>query len=435
MALFGRNATDVVPDEPHEPELVPVPVAEPIRRSLQEQRAFLLDRVKPVRPTALPIGEVTGLELCEDISADLDLPLVTTARIAGWGVRGSDLIGARPGEPRRLFLIDSVSVSDGFGLPLVEGATVAIEKGAIVPDGVDSVIPSAQGVVAADGYVDIESDARLYENLRAAGSELSDGTPLMRAGETLTPRSVAVLAEVGLDKVLARRRPRVVVFTVGDTLVVPGLPLTSAHQRYDAAAALVAGAARADHASVDSLGIVESTLDAVRQALTEQAGADLILAVGGGDLVREAAADLGVVDDAAVAFNGETRVGHVTLGGRRSSLLILPAGVVSAYVSYHALVRPMLGKLSAADPSGAPRVEGWLAHELPSAEGTTDFIPAVRDADGGIRAVTQTDSELAWDLARANVLAIIPESWGGAASGSQLECIVLDDAGATAGGR
>lgn len=58
----------------------------------------------------------------------------------------------------------------------------------------------------------------------------------------------------------------------------------------------------------------------------------------------------------------------------------------------------------------------------------TQFVPAVRDADGAVHPVGSLDSELAWDLARANVLAVIPEGWAGAEAGSTVECVVLDDA-------
>ncbi|MBK8461869.1 MAG: hypothetical protein IPL36_02045 [Nigerium sp.] len=65
----------------------------------------------------------------------------------------------------------------------------------------------------------------------------------------------------------------------------------------------------------------------------------------------------------------------------------------------------------------------------------THFIPALLDAEGVVRTVATADSELAWDLARANVLAIIPEAWNGAVAGSVVDCIVLDDTRAAPTGR
>lgn len=426
MALFGRKKDDSAPVAPVvEPA---EPVQEPVtRRTLDEQRAFVLERIAPIRPFGMQIWDVPGLTLCEDITSDLDLPLVTTARVAGWGVRGSDLVGATPERPKSLYVVDHIEEGESPGAPLVAGAAVQIDEGAIVPEGVDAVVAASDGRVEGR-YVIIGGEVRLYENLRRAGSELADGTPLLRAGEVLTPRSVAVLAEVGLDKVLVRPRPRVVVLTVGDTLVAPGQPLTKPQQRYDSSTALIAAAARVDGATVYPLGIVAAQGDAIRHAIADQQiRADLIVVVGGGDQVREVVRGLGEYDEADVAINRGGRFAFVQVGESEVPLIVLPGGAVSAYVGYHAFVRPAINRLNDADPLDAPRVEGVVPEELSSTEGVTDFVPAFRDPDGTVRPVSASDSELAFDLARANVLLVVPPSWGGVRPGSHVECLVLDD--------
>lgn len=431
MALFGRKNTSDA-DEPEVPVSAPAAAAPTplMRRTVEQQRGFLLDRVSALRPFGMKIFDVPGLTLCEDITSDLDLPLVTTAKVTGWGVRGSDLVGATLERPRTLYVVDTIGVGEAPGAPLVAGAAVRIEEGAMVPEGVDAVVPRECGVEGEDDTVIIGSEMRLFENLRRAGSELADGTPLLRAGDVLTPRSVAVLAEVGLDKVLVRPKPRVVVFTVGNGLVAPGEALTNPAQRYDAATALITAAARADGATVFPLGIIASDAHEIRQTIADQqVRADLIVVVGGGDLVRDVAEGMGELDEAEVALNRQSRYGFVALGAERTPMIILPGGVVSAYVGYHAFVRPVINKLNETDPLAAPRVAGQVAETFAVPAGVTQYIPAIRDADGTVRAVSGADSEIAWDLARANVLMVVPEAWAGAEAGSTLECIVLDDAG------
>lgn len=430
MALFGRKKTAEHSDSPVAVnEVVSAPAPTISHRSVEAQRTFLLDRIGAMRPFGMKIHDVSGLTLCEDITSDLDLPLVTTARVSGYGVRGSDLVGASPEHPRSVFVVDSIDAGQEPGAPLVAGAAVLVEEGAIVPEGVDAVVAAHLGDLGADGYVRIVAESRLYENLRRAGSELADGTPLLRAGEVLTPRSVAVLAEVGIDKVLVRPRPRIVVLTLGDGLVAPGQPLTAPFQCYDSATAVVAAAARADGSTVFSLGIVAGDVATLRETISDQQiRADLIIVIGGGDLVREVADGMGEFDDAIVALNGQSRFGFAALGHERTPMIVLPSGVVSAYVGYQAFVRPVINRLNEADPLSGTRVEGRLADQLDGAEGTTQYLPGVRDAAGVVRVVGAPDSELAWDLARANVLVIIPSSWAGADAGSTVECIVLDDA-------
>lgn len=396
-------------------------------RSLEEERTFLLDKVQPMRPFAMQILDVPGLVLCEDIVSDLDLPLVTTARIDGYGVRGSDLVGATEANPRQVYLIDTIRAADAPGRPVMAGAAVRVEAGAIVPDGVDAVVPLDAGTLGEDDVVSIGTETRLFQNLRRAGSELADGTPLLHAGEVLTPRSVAVLAEVGLDKVMVRPRPRVVVFTVGETLIEPGHALTAPQQRYDATTALITAAARGDGATVYPLGVVAADADAVRRVVADQQiRADLIIAIGGAPYVKDIAGARDI-DEASVGLNGQSAIVHATLGEGRTPLVTLPAGVVSSYVAYLALVRPLVNKLNEVDPLAGETVLGRLTAPLDSELGVTHYVPAVRSADGAVTPVGASDSQLAWDLARANVLVVIPAHWDGGAENSQVECVVLRD--------
>lgn len=428
MALFGRKKDDPAPEAPVELELAIAAPASVTRRTLAEQRAFVLERVAPLRPFGMQILDVPGLTLCEDITSDLDLPLVTTSRVAGWGVRGSDLVGASAEHPRSLYVVDRIGDGEAPGVALVAGAAVEVAEGAILPDGVDAVVALEAGRVEGQ-HVVIDREVRLYENLRRAGSELADGTPLLAAGEVLTPRSVAVLAEVGLDKVLVRPRPRVVVLTVGDALVAPGQPLTRPQQRYDSSTALITAAARADGATVYPLGIVPAQADAIRRAIADQQiRADLVVVVGGGEQVLDVVRGLGRFDEADVALNRGGRYAVVQVGEREVPLLVLPSGAVSAYVGYHAFVRPAINRLNDLDPLAAPTVEGVVLDALASEEGVTEFLPAILDAKGRVRPVSDADSELAFDLARANVLLVVPQEWGGVAAGSRVECLLLDDA-------
>lgn len=425
MALFGRkkNTDDQSAQTPVVEILDNAPSVP--RRSVHEHREFLLSQVQPLPPFGMSIWDAVGLTLCEDIVSDLNLPLVSTTQVAGFALRASDVVGASPQRPSTLYVVDSIGEGDAPGPALPAGAAVEVAEGAIVPEGVDAVIPYTDAQVEGE-RVHVVAEARLHQFLRVAGSELADGAPLVSEGATLHPRSIAALAEVGYDKVLVRPRPRVVVISVGDHLVSPGQALTSPHQRYDAATALLSAYAGVEHANVFPLGV--TPLESLRLTLFDQlTRADLILIVGGGEDSAEVLRAMGDLDAADVPINGTDRYGFAMLDGRVPTIL-LPGGIVSACLGYLLFVRPVIAKINDAAIPPVPTASGRLVERMRSVEGVTEYVPAIRDADGSVTPVAGRGAELAYDLVRANALAVIPDFWTAAAEGSEIQCLLLGGA-------
>ena len=432
MAFFGRSK------KREDVDAVTVPTPEvadpgPRHRTVDQQRDFLLGSVRALSPFGVQVLDVDGLTLCEDIVSDLDLPPVTTALEEGYGVRAANIVGASSGHPIDLRLVAAVKPGDPTPRPLPGGATVFLEEGAPVPDGVDAIVEEAAGRLRGR-HVLFTAEARVGGQLQPRGSELRDGSPLLPAGEVLNPRSSALLAEVGLDKVLVRPRPRLVVMCVDGSLVAPGRPLTAPNQRYDSTTALLTAAARRDGATVYPVGVVEPTASGMRQAIVDQAiRADLILVVGGSadeaELVTGVLRDLGSVDVADVPVNGGTRYGLGRVGEEGVPVVLLPGGAVGAFVGYHAFVRAMIGRLNDREPDAAPRRWATLAADIDSVSETVRYVPAVL-AGGAVRPVSSAGGGSAHDLYRANALLILPR--GRVRNGWDVECLVLD---AVASGR
>ena len=61
--------------------------------------------------------------------------------------------------------------------------------------------------------------------MRRAGEDVQAGDRVLQAGAALTPARIALAASLGIAELAVSRRPTVAVFTTGDELVEPGLPL------------------------------------------------------------------------------------------------------------------------------------------------------------------------------------------------------------------
>src|SRR3546814_7027175 len=65
------------------------------------------------------------------------------------------------------------------------------------------------------------------QHVRRTGEDTRAGERVLEAGGALIPTRIALASSQGLAELEVARRPTVAVFTTGDELVEPGLPLRS----------------------------------------------------------------------------------------------------------------------------------------------------------------------------------------------------------------
>ena len=368
MALFGRSksdppASDPQPAFPPESTTTAVVSAEPC--SVAEYRGRLLDSVTSLRPFGIGLLDAAGLTLCESIHSDIDLPVCATAKVAGWAVRGSNLVGAAPHHPVRLPIVGEIDLGGFRGAPLMPGTVVKVAAGAPLPEGCDAVVPLASATELIE-EAEFTSEVAFQSELEPVGARIADGDLLLASGAVLEARAIGLLAEVGIDKVLARPKPRVVVASVGADLVEPGLPLERLHQVYDAGTPLIAAAARADGAQVFPIGILSGGPAELRRTLADQLlRADLILLVSDATAeLAEVLGELGTVDVAGVAVQPRGPSLSATVGADRIPLLVLPRESTAAFVSYQVFARPVISTragVAAADGAATAPITRALA--------------------------------------------------------------------------
>ena len=405
MPLFGRATT---------PDAAPPP-PEPIRaddvtmpNDVDEYRDALLAQVRSLRPFGIGLHEACGLTLCESIGSDLDLPVFTAATVEGWAVRASNLVGAAPNHPIVLPLVGHSGMSDQFATPLSAGTTVHVDAGAPVPEGADAVVPVDKADDTPEA-VRFTSEAAFHDFLRPAGSRVADGDALLPSGTVLDPRMIAMLAEVGLDKVLARPKPRVVVATVGADLVEPGFPLTRLTQTYDCATAMIAAAAREAGAQAFPIGVVGSDVVSLRQVLSEQlVRADLLIVTTSetGPLVRALAA-LGTVHATQVDMAPGGHIVFGRVGVEHVPVIGLPGGVVPTYVAYEVFARPLIRSLAGQEPLDRKVVDEPVAEPLPYDANRTQFVLGVY-GKRGVAPIPLAPDAGGVELAYANALIVVP---------------------------
>jgi molybdopterin molybdotransferase len=219
---------------------------------------------------------------------------------------------------------------------------------------------------------------------------------------------------------------RVALIATGDELVPPGSP-TPGLELPETNGMMIRAQLADLPVDIVDLGIVPDRLPALVAAFSG-IDADIIVTTGGAsvgdhDLVRPALeAAGGSIDFWRIAL----RPGKPMLAGRLGKAVVvgLPGNPVSAFVTTHLFVRPLVASLGGAhDPLPRP-MHATMAEPLPANNDRQDYLRGYQDA-GQVRVAAIQDSSMLQALARANCLVIRPPHAPPAAIGDSVEILPI----------
>jgi molybdopterin molybdotransferase len=318
--------------------------------SIDDVERLIVERVTPVAELeTVLLGNARGRVLAADVIAPIDLPPFDNSAVDGYAVRQADV---GDGAETKLAIVDRLTAGRAATQALEAGKAIRIFTGAPMPPGADTVFMQ-EDVRAENDAVIVPAGLKRGANRRLAGEDVARGSVALRAGRRLQPQDIGMAAALGLRTLPVRRRVRVAIFSTGDEIVEPGAPLRPAGL-YDANRHLLGGMLAQLGAEVSDLGILRDDPDKLAARLAEAAKAhDLVLTSGGvstgeADYVRAAIEKIGSLVFWRVAIKPGRPVAMSVLGG--SAFVGLPGNPVAVFVTFACVVRPLLLRLSGADP-------------------------------------------------------------------------------------
>jgi molybdopterin molybdotransferase len=388
---------------------------------LEAARAQVLAAVRePLAAEPVPLPRALGRVLAGDVVAADDVPGFDNSAMDGFAVRAAETAGA----PVKLPLAGESRAGHPAATSLPPEAAMAISTGAMLPDGADAVV-RVEDTEPRDGAVEVRVAVEAGRNVRRAGDDVRAGATVLRAGARLGAAELGVLASVGVAEASCTRRPRVAVLTTGDELVGPGEPRGPGGVR-DTNGVSIAGLVLEAGAELASVARVADEPAATTAALREGLRADVLVACGGvsvgtHDHVKPALDELGVEP---VFWGVALRPGKPTWFGTRDGTLVfgLPGNPVSALVTFHLFVRPVLLALAGADRSPIA-TEAIMDEPYAKAPGRAHAVRCGVEAraDGWhVRPTGPQGSHVLTSMLGAGALAILPADRGDVAAGDRV---------------
>jgi molybdopterin molybdotransferase len=380
----------------------------------------------PVDSETLPLAACADRTLTEDLRATRDQPPFPASAMDGYAVRHTDM----PDVPATLRLVGTSSAGHGYAGRVEQGTAVRIFTGAPVPEGADTIVIQ-EDTDARDNHVVIKERPRPGQFVRPAGLDFRAGEPLLKAGQRLDARRLALAAAMGHGTLAVRRRPRVAILSTGDELVRPGeapAPDQIVASNPYAVAAIVE---RAGGEALD-LGIAKDTFEALEERIlaAQEAKADLLVTLGGAsvgehDLVQSALARQGM----SLGFwRVAVRPGKPLMHGRLGTmgLLGLPGNPVSSVVCSILFLVPAIRALMGDPEAGAdPTEPARLGVDVAQNDTRQDYLRATL-REGAATPHGRQDSSMLQTLARSDVLLLRPPHAPAAKAGEPCRIIRLD---------
>lgn len=377
---------------------------------LVDARRRIDERITPISATErLPLPQALHRVLAHSVAADVNVPSADNSSMDGYGYAADDMAG--PGT--RLRIAGQSLAGHPFTGRIGAGECVRIMTGAVVPEGVDTVVMQENTTADDEQAVIIDKPATLGDNIRPAGEDIARGDCVLAAGHLLRPADIALLASVGAAEVEVFRRLRVAFFSTGDELRPIDGPLAPGEiydsNRYGLAAQIESLGME----GVD-LGAVEDSPAALAAAFDKAAGCDALITSGGvsvgdADHVVDVLRGKGAIDFWRVAIKPGKPLAFGTIGETR--FFGLPGNPVSTAVTFIQLVRPALVRLAGGRAAAPIRFTLKTATDLSKRPGRENFLRAQLDFEADppqVVAIDHQGSGVMRSMSRADAFIVLP---------------------------
>lgn len=392
---------------------------------------FLARLVSPIEATeSVGVLDALGRVLAEDLVSPLSVPPHDNSAMDGFAFDGAQLAqGAL-----QLEVVGTALAGKAWQGEVRSGQCVKIMTGAIMPAGLDTVVPQEFTKTLADGRVEVPAGLlQPGDNRRHKGEDLMEGRPALYAGERLGPAACGLIASLGIAQVQVRRKLRVAYFSTGDEILSLGEPPREGAV-YDSNRYTVHGLLTRLGCEVIDLGVVRDEPARLEATFRDAASrADAIITSGGvsvgeADFTKAMMKKLGDVAFWRIAM----RPGRPMAVGKIGDAVLfgLPGNPVAVMVTFLAFVRPALLRMMGARVAAPLYLKARSVEAMRKKPGRTEYQrgTVVRTEDGSleVRTTGNQGSGVLSSMVQANGLIVLHHGQGNVAPGELVDVMVFE---------
>ena len=435
---------------------------DPQALSASDVLAFLGKLVQPVQATQnLPLFEALGRVLAEDVISPFDVPPHDNSAMDGYAFAGHQL---DLGAPLALRVVGTALAGKAWQGTAESGQCVKIMTGAIMPTGLDTVVPQE--------FVSNQSDVIILpvglltagDNRRLRGEDLAQGKAALLKGELVTPARLGLAASLGLATLKCWRPLRVAYFSTGDEILSLGeAPREGAV--YDSNRYTVFGMLSRLGCEVIDMGVVRDEPVALQAAFSQAAAqADAIITSGGvsvgeADHTKTIMKKLGDVafwriamrpgrpmavgriqssrtepnlqtKSASSAANAGAMRYEINSASHTALLFGLPGNPVAVMITFLAFVRPALLQMMGSTAPAQPLLKAHSLEAIRKKPGRTEYqrgwVSTAADGSLQVRTTGNQGSGVLSSMAQANGLMVLHHAQGNFAAGDMVDVLMFD---------
>ncbi len=414
---------------------------------------FLARMVEPVQHTEIVgIFDALGRVLAEDLISPVNVPPHDNSAMDGFAFAGDQLVH---GVALKLKVVGTALAGRAWRGPVHAGECLKVMTGAVMPEGLNTVVPQEMVTVKQTGSVQsISIQAGILtagDNRRLLGEDIQRGQAALRKGSILSPAGLGLIASLGTGQVRVWRKLRVAYFSTGDEILSLGeSPREGAV--YDSNRYTIFGLLSRLGVEVIDLGVVADQPELLEAAFRRAAQLSDAIITSGGVSVGEADHTKAMMKklanhpsgDGGVAFwriamrpGRPMAVGRIArdsdsthdLGGT-AVLFGLPGNPVAVIVTFLAFVRPALLQMMGSTEKPLPLLRARSVEVIRKKPGRTEYqrgvVQTASDGSLQVKITGNQGSGVLSSVTKANGLIVLHHDQGNVAIGDMVDVMMFD---------